>query len=90
LNSLIFRDHHRYTEKDIAKIIETFNNIFVKNKIIITTEKDAMRLQDHLESGMLKDLPFYYLPIKMEFHDTGTPTFDEVILDYVKKNRRSN
>ena len=87
LRTLFFRDHHKYTEKDIENIKNTFDNIFIKNKIIITTEKDAMRFHKHLNSPELRNLPIYYLPIKMEFHDTGSPSFDQVILDYLSKNR---
>ncbi len=42
---LKFPDHHIYSKKDIKNIIQKFNNIANKNKIIITTEKDAIRLQ---------------------------------------------
>jgi len=87
LNTLFFRDHHKYTHKDIQNIKHTFDNIFTKNKIIITTEKDAMRFQEHLDSPELQDLPIYYLPIKMEFHQTGSVSFDQVILDYVCKKQ---
>jgi len=40
----IFPDHHRYSQKELADI----RNNFLKNNadLLITTEKDGMRLQN--------------------------------------------
>ena len=47
------------------------------NKIIITTEKDFVRLNDKLQSDNL-----YYLPIKSKFVN-NSKNFDQTILNYV-------
>lgn len=54
---LTFPDHHRFSPKDIDRITEKSNG-----KIIITTEKDYMRLKGKLPQDKL-----YYLPIKTDF-----------------------
>ena len=41
-----FPDHHVFSEKDISKITGEWNNIPSTNKILLTTEKDAVRLQE--------------------------------------------
>src|SRR5205085_9178343 len=46
LETMTFRDHHEFTPEDLRSINETFNNISNANKIIVTTEKDAMRLRN--------------------------------------------
>ena len=64
-----FRDHHIFTSEDIAKVAKTFNTITNPKKIIITTEKDSMRL--HI-GDLMKDFgtaPVYYLPISVKVHD---------------------
>ncbi len=45
LTSLEFPDHHSYILKNIKLIKEEFDKIFPKGKIIVTTERDAMRMQ---------------------------------------------
>ncbi|GHT24369.1 tetraacyldisaccharide 4'-kinase [Bacteroidia bacterium] len=43
---LIFPDHHSYTQEDIRKITEKWQQLPVNiNKYILTTEKDAVRLR---------------------------------------------
>ncbi len=78
-----FPDHHIYSKKDIKNIIHKFNNIESKNKIIITTEKDAMRLQSFDE---MINLPMYYIPLEIEFHKEDKERFNKQILSYVRKN----
>jgi tetraacyldisaccharide 4'-kinase len=64
-----FPDHYAFKISDITKVIKSFNAITNPNKIIVTTEKDAMRLQsDHL----LKEFgtaPICYLPIQVKVHE---------------------
>lgn len=80
LQSFIFPDHHRYTEKDIRKIIENFNGHLSKTKFIVTTEKDAQRLNIEPFRSMLASLPVYYIPIEVAFHKDTERPFDEMML----------
>lgn len=48
---LAFADHHHFTEREIQQL---------QGKRILTTEKDYVRLQPHLQD-------LYYLPIAMQF-----------------------
>ncbi|MEJ7681685.1 MAG: tetraacyldisaccharide 4'-kinase [Segetibacter sp.] len=41
---LSFSDHHIFTIDDLKEIIKKFNDINAEQKMIITTEKDAVRL----------------------------------------------
>ncbi len=76
-----FADHHNYTKRDIATIRSAFEAIKGERKIIITTEKDAMRLR-----GLTGDLPVYVLPIEVAFHKEKDLDFDQVIESSVKEN----
>ncbi len=78
---LAFADHHTYTTHDINHIRATFEAMQATRKIIVTTEKDAMRLR-----GITKDLPFYVLPVKVAFHQDGDLSFDQLIESSVKEN----
>lgn len=70
--ALTFPDHHDFTEKDLKEISKQANN-----NIVITTEKDYMRLK-----GRLPEDKLFYLPIKSRFL-AGGDDFDKTILDYV-------
>ncbi|MES2485751.1 MAG: tetraacyldisaccharide 4'-kinase, partial [Bacteroidota bacterium] len=67
-----FPDHHDFTETEINEL-----NQLANDKIIITTEKDYMRLKGKLPAERL-----FYLPIKTQFI-TGSNDFDNTILNYV-------
>jgi tetraacyldisaccharide 4'-kinase len=81
-----YSDHHRYTEKDFHLISSNFNNIIGKNKLIITTEKDAMRFKDSPYFRIIENLPIFYVPIKVAFHKSSGESFDVYIENYVRKN----
>ena len=85
LETLIFPDHHEFTSKDLDKITETFNNIANQSKIIVTTEKDAMRLRNPELDASIQKLPFFFLPIEVFFHQEEE-RFNKMIVDYVRKN----
>jgi tetraacyldisaccharide 4'-kinase len=79
-----FKDHHQFTEHDIAEVMKTYNNQFSKRKVLITTEKDVMRLLEPSLSCLLKEIPIYYIPIEIAFHFRGKEKFDKLITDFVK------
>lgn len=87
---LAFPDHHNFKEKDIEQINQAYSSIAGEHKIVLTTEKDAMRLQE-LES-LNHDLrtKLFYIPIEVEFMNHQKETFDKQIIDYVKKNSRNS
>lgn len=62
-----FSDHHEFSKRNYKKIKETFDGIGNSKKIIITTEKDAVRMKcDDIFPEELK--PFiYYIPLKTTF-----------------------
>lgn len=75
-----FPDHHNFSISDVQKINQEFENIKNINKIILTTEKDYMRLKD--ERILVENL--FYLPIQVELDNELM--FKEIILNYVRKN----
>jgi tetraacyldisaccharide 4'-kinase len=90
LEIMKFPDHHNYTIKDVTRIVETYDALFSQNKIIVTTEKDAMRLSHPEIIKILKHYPVCYVPIKIKFHKEDKIKFDNQIIRYVKKNSRDD
>jgi tetraacyldisaccharide 4'-kinase len=81
-----FKDHHQYTSQDFDKINREYQSIISKDKVIFTTEKDATRLDQAEFAPLLDELPVYYVPIRIKFHDCDELRFDKLILDYVQKS----
>ena len=87
ITHLKYQDHHEFTENDIIDIYNYFGKIKTPKRLIITTEKDLMRLKTTQGIEFLKDKPVYYLPIKNVFlTEEEKLMFNRQILDYVRKN----
>ena len=81
-----FPDHHNFTINDLMSVKKKFDNIVAEKKIIITTEKDFVRLKKENLKAVIDSLPLYYLPVKIEFDVDDKKIFEEKILNYVGKN----
>ncbi len=66
---LNFKDHHNFTKNELSSINS-------KN-LVLTTEKDFMRLKDSLKSDKL-----YYLPIETGISESSQ--FDQLIRRFIK------
>jgi tetraacyldisaccharide 4'-kinase len=74
---LRYPDHHIFSIDDLEDIKKQFGKMRGTEKIILTTEKDAVRL--HKFESELKDLPIYVIPIEHEFlFDEGEAFRNEV------------
>lgn len=64
-----FPDHHNYTREDLENIEKKFNVLTGERKIILTTEKDAVRLMynPYFPSGLKQII--YYLPVEVKMAD---------------------
>jgi len=89
MTSLSFGDHHRFKEKDIDRINETFESL-PEPRIIITTEKDAVRLRETEGLSEKAKECMYELPIKVSFMLDQEENFNEKIISYVRKNSRNS
>jgi len=88
---LCFPDHHTYSKKDISRIEEAFRNLPPGEKIILTTEKDAVRLKEmfNIVPDELRAF-FYYIPVRINFLNNNEKDFNNLIINYVGKNKRNN
>ncbi len=84
INHIKFADHHNYNLKDVNKILFKYNNNKADKKIIITTEKDAVKLSTF--KNELNNVNVYYICINIKLDKKQK--FDEEILEYVRKNKR--
>lgn len=80
---LEYEDHHMFTKNDIAQLKKRFDNMESKNKLIITTEKDAMRLELHRPYLIENQLPIFALPIQVKFHFDDGAGFESTVQNFL-------
>ena len=87
---LSFSDHHNFKETDIRKISDTFEDLQSQEKYIITTEKDAVRIREFTNIADSLKSSLYYFPVGIKFLNNDKNEFDNLIVEYVRKNKRNN
>ena len=90
VNLCQFDDHHDFSNKDLQAIKERFERLEGKRKLIITTEKDATRLQHHPALAETLKPYLYILPIEIEFLQNQQHIFNQNIIGYVKAHSRNS
>lgn len=90
ITEMRFPDHHGYSNKDVARIVHLSEKPEHLGKILVTSEKDAVRLQKYSElpTGIKKRM--FYIPIYVEFLDDDGNGFNKQVLNYVKENKRNS
>ncbi|MBP6432030.1 MAG: tetraacyldisaccharide 4'-kinase [Ferruginibacter sp.] len=78
---LKFGDHYIFDSDDLADIKKHFTKIKAEQKIILTTEKDGVRLQKF--EAELKDYPIYVLPIEHKIMFNQEEAFGKIITDFI-------
>jgi tetraacyldisaccharide 4'-kinase len=83
---LPFPDHHDFSLKDMEDIERYYNSFEGGNKILVTTEKDLMRLKNETVWPVAKRMNIYILPVEVTFKDKEDE-LNELIMKYVRTNR---
>lgn len=89
INHIDFPDHHVFSEGDVRKITNAWNGIKSSSKCVITTEKDAVRLREFADIGDSLKENLFYIPVSVSFLNNDKYSFDNLIFDYVRKNKRN-
>ena len=87
---LSFPDHYNFKNKDIANIVSIYEDLKAPVKYLFTTEKDAVRLREFTNIAEPIRSAFYYVPVEIFFLNEDKENFDNLIVDYVRKNKRNN
>jgi tetraacyldisaccharide 4'-kinase len=77
-----YSDHHIFTIDDWKEIEERFLKLDGQEKIILTTEKDAVRLAKF--GNLLNDKPLFVLPIRAQFLFNEEEQFHQLIETFIK------
>jgi tetraacyldisaccharide 4'-kinase len=81
-----FRDHYEFSPADLLRLQELYNANRNEKKIVLMTEKDAMRLEKPGLKEYIGSLPLYYIPIEIAFHDQDAEDFNNQVLQYVRSH----
>lgn len=89
ITPLHFSDHHQFNANDVERINNEFASL-PSPRIIITTEKDATRLEklEGLSDDVKKNM--FVLPVNVKVMLDQEEKFNETIMDYVHKNSRNS
>ena len=79
---LQYADHHIFTIDDLRDIRQQYTKMNSREKVILTTEKDAVRLLKFAEE--IRELPFYVVPVRHRFLFDEGPAFDKRVSDFIK------
>ncbi len=72
-----FPDHHQFSDSEIRKIADTAG---AANAMVLTTEKDYMRITAVKQDIINEQAELMYIPIEMKFLENGSK-FDRMIVD---------
>jgi tetraacyldisaccharide 4'-kinase len=77
-----YADHHIFTIDDLRDIKKRFANMAASNKIILTTEKDAVRLVKFNQE--IAGLPMYVIPVRHHFLFNEKDRFDQLVTGFIR------
>ncbi|RAJ06843.1 lipid-A-disaccharide kinase [Chitinophaga skermanii] len=80
-----FPDHYYYTKSTLDKVKLEFEHMPGEEKIIVTTEKDAVRLHLLLDDLKAMNLRIAVIPVEVQFLFNEGESFNNYIFDYLDK-----
>jgi tetraacyldisaccharide 4'-kinase len=85
---LQYPDHHIFNIDEMREMSKKFRELGEGEKIILTTEKDAVRLEKF--STDMESLPFYVIPIRHQFLFGQSDEFRAVVADFIRNFKRAH
>ena len=80
-----FKDHHKYTDKDLEKLMQLCEEHDVRN--VATTEKDAAKIREFKDFLLEKDIHCYIFPIKLKITEGKNPFFEKINTVFFKQDK---
>jgi tetraacyldisaccharide 4'-kinase len=82
IDSFSFPDHYAYKPEDATRILEVLGQEKAKNAVLLTTEKDAVKLKSHAATEMWSKISIFALPIQVALD----PIQEAKLLERLRKN----
>lgn len=84
LHHFKYNDHHKFRTSELKEIHNLFDKFAKDKPLIVTTEKDAMRLLSDELSAEVSSYPWAYQSISVKIDRADA--FDKEVLEYVENN----
>ena len=85
-NMMHYNDHHIFSIDDWKEIKKRFQSIETQKKIMLTTEKDAMRLLKFRQE--IDGMPFYVVPIEHRFLFHQENAFNHEVITFIQNFKK--
>ena len=85
ITHLSYLDHHHFTKNDVKKILNNYKEDKSAKKLILTTEKDAVKLKPF--ENNFENVNIYFAPINIKIREKEE--FEKQIEEYVRTNKRN-
>jgi tetraacyldisaccharide 4'-kinase len=82
VDNFSFSDHYSYKPEDATRILEVLGQENGKNAVLLTTEKDAVKLKSFAATEMWSKIPIFALPIQVALD----PDQEAQLLQRLRKN----
>lgn len=90
ITHLHYSDHYRFREADLKTFYDAFDSLKSSVRYILTSEKDSVRIKEFANIAEPYKSSFYYIPVGIHFLNEDNNEFDNLIIQYVRKNKRNN
>ena len=84
-----YKDHHNYDRYDLEMIRDTFTNLGTGKKILVTTEKDAARFEEHRNWFLQNKIEIFVQPVNVQFIGNDGEKFNADILHYLESTKKN-
>ena len=85
LEVLDYPDHYRYTDKDMQRILKSFQSHNALSPVILTTEKDMVKLNDRKFRDYLSKIPIFALPVKVDLPFGDEESLMEMVFGTIRE-----
>ncbi|MCS6820711.1 MAG: tetraacyldisaccharide 4'-kinase [Microscillaceae bacterium] len=75
-----FPDHYHYQTRDWQRIVQYFQENATSESLILTTEKDFVKISQPAFESLLRNIPLFYQPMEIYFLENETQ-FEHIILE---------
>lgn len=83
-----YADHHNFSHSDMSSILQKFTTMSGRRKILVTTEKDAVRLKNNPYFPPELRSCSYYMPIEVNFDDYNDRPLEDILLQLLRTDKR--
>lgn len=84
----VFGDHHNFSRRDMEMLRERFRTMKGSTKILVTTEKDAVRMKASPYFPPELRAHTFYLPIKVEFVNHNGLSFEQTLIKLIRDSKK--